>query len=163
VKIAFSIISKKNMKYEIQYRLLNEEEKKIFYKDFITFLSVQGIDGKLWKETKEKEPKKALLLFAQFSDLVIHRSLENVIFLMKVRANETEIIFADEEWIHILSVPENTKDIDHLKLLVDNNPLVQKTKVVYPSMGREKWIFMLVEQQGYTPKKEDFRNLFDTK
>ena len=54
----------------MKYHRLSHEQLISVYKQFIIFLSSQGIDKKYWDIIKQQENEKANLLIDQFSDIV---------------------------------------------------------------------------------------------
>jgi len=138
------------MTYDIQYRLLNEEEKELFYKDFINFLAVHGIPGEEWERIKKEDKPQMMLMFAQFSDLVIHKSLMNIQFAYKLDENSCTLLKLDGESFEIASVlneKKSTHVLDILKAAEKSQPL----KMNYPEKGREKYIYQLTSLDGYQP------------
>ena len=54
----------------MKYHRLSQDQLISVYKQFIIFLSSQGIDKKYWDIIKQQENEKANLLIDQFSDIV---------------------------------------------------------------------------------------------
>lgn len=146
--------------YQIQYRLLTDEEKELFYQDFIYFLSVHGIEGEVWEKMKKEDPKQATLLFAQFSDLILHKSLENIENIWRVKENTLEFISLNKEEMTVFLfsftdqvVPQNIteKEVEILLQTAKYN-CIDMTNA-YSSLGREKSIFNMMYESKYQPTK----------
>lgn len=65
----------------MKYRRLTLEELAELEKDFIQFLSANGIPGPDWEKIKTEEPKKADGLIDLFSDIIFDKTLENIEYL----------------------------------------------------------------------------------
>lgn len=149
------------MAYDIQYRLLNEEEKEIFYKDFINFLSVHGIPGEEWERIKKEDKHQMMLMFAQFSDLVIHKSLLNITYVYKRDDNSCVIMKLNEKDFEIASV-DNPAGETEIEKIFSNSSSVP-LKMPYPEKGREKYIYQLTSIDGYSPCNNQFWELLTSK
>ena len=146
-------LNKIKMAYEIQYRLLTDTEKELFYKDFINFLAVHGIPGEEWERIKKEDKHRMMLMFAQFSDLVIHKSLTNIKYAYKMEEHTVVLMKFDETSFDIISVNhkgdftiENMEE--ELKALAEKP---ESMRLSYPEKGREKYIFQLTSLDGYQP------------
>lgn len=145
------------MAYDIQYRLLNEDEKELFYKDFINFLSVHGIPGDEWKRIKEEDKPQMMLLFAQFSDLVIHKSLLNISYVYKFENDSCVLLKLNEKAFEIVSIL-NENNISNIEKLLRSSKGEALT-LNYPEKGREKYIYQLTSLDGYHPCDASFWNM----
>ena len=156
--IRWSFFKPKNMSYEIQYRLLTDTEKELFYKDFINFLSVHGIPGDEWERIKKEDKHQMMLMFAQFSDLVIHKSLMNIKYAYKIEEETLVLTQFNETSFDIISIPLNgiTKPEEVEMYLKHYNGDVNEVQLPYPEKGREKYIFQLTGLDGYHPCDELF-------
>lgn len=65
----------------MKYRRLTLEELNELEKDFIQFLSANGIPGPDWEKIKEEEPEKANGLIDLFSDIIFDKTLEGIEYL----------------------------------------------------------------------------------
>lgn len=141
------------MSYEIQYRLLTDTEKELFYKDFINFLAVHGISGEEWERIKKDDKHQMMLMFAQFSDLVIHKSLLNIKYAYKLDEETIVLTKFGDSSFNILSIPNNNefKVEDAEAFLKANAKLEGIIELPYPEKGREKYIFQLTGLDGYIP------------
>lgn len=148
------------MSYEIQYRLLTDTEKELFYKDFINFLSVHGIPGDEWERIKKEDKHQMMLMFAQFSDLVIHKSLMNIKYAYKIEEETLVFIQFNESSFDIISLPFNgiIKAEDIEEYLEQYSGEVSEAQLPYPEKGREKYVFQLTSLDGYHPCDELFWN-----
>lgn len=156
--------------YQIQYRLLNEEEKEYFYKDFINFLSVHGIDGEEWNRIKKEDKKQATLYFAQFSDLILDRSLQNIKYLLKVEEQSVQYISTEKSEMEIYSLAlENTISLEDktqeeiVNVFKENNFTVSQTTVPYLKIGREQTLFSFLNKNGFEPCNKDILKLIKGK
>lgn len=69
------------------FRELSLDELKLFEKEFIAYLAVNGIDGDLWRKMKSNEPKKADKLISIFGDVVYNTVLAKIEYLEVVTKN----------------------------------------------------------------------------
>lgn len=141
------------MSYEIQYRLLTDTEKELFYKDFINFLAVHGIPGEEWERIKKEDKHQMMLMFAQFSDLVIHKSLLNIKYAFRIEEETLVLTQFNESTFDVVSIPFkgelNTEDVESfVKAFKGEFTPIQ---LPYPEKGREKYIFQLTGLDGYHP------------
>ncbi len=141
------------MSYEIQYRLLTDTEKELFYKDFINFLAVHGISGEEWERIKKDDKHQMMLMFAQFSDLVIHKSLLNIKYAYKLDEETIVLTKFGDSSFNILSIPNNNEFTveDAEAFLKASAKLESIIELPYPEKGREKYIFQLTGLDGYIP------------
>lgn len=141
------------MSYEIQYRLLTDTEKELFYKDFINFLSVHGISGEEWDRIKKEDKQQMMLMFAQFSDLVIHKSLLNIKYAYKIEEETIVLTQFNETSFEVISIPFNGDvNPDNLEAFITQaNYKGSPIQLAYPEKGREKYIFQLTGLDGYSP------------
>lgn len=141
------------MSYEIQYRLLTDAEKELFYKDFINFLSVHGISGDEWDRIRKEDKHQMMLMFAQFSDLVIHKSLLNIKYAYKIHEDTLTITQFSGSTFDIISIVlereiKESEIVDYIKhTTIEETPI----QLSYPEKGREKYIFQLTSIDGYQP------------
>lgn len=64
-----------------KFRELSLEELKLFEKEFINYLAVNGIDADLWQKIKQNEPQKAEKLMSIFGDFVYTTVLHKIEYL----------------------------------------------------------------------------------
>ncbi|MGB0427994.1 MAG: DUF6495 family protein [Flavobacteriales bacterium] len=139
------------MSYSIQYRLLTEEEKPLFYQDFIHFLSVHGISGEHWDEMKVSDPKKVMLLFAQFSDLVIHKSLVNIKQAYLKEDKSMSLMMFKENHVDIYTFFNNEISLEELLEQHIDFSEHQAIACPYPKGKREQFIFQKTSFESYVP------------
>ncbi len=141
------------MAYEIQYRLLTDTEKELFYKDFINFLAVHGIPGEEWERIKKEDKHQMMLMFAQFSDLVIHKSLSNIKFAYKIEEDSVIFTCFNDTSFEICSIAHHGNlEADTLQNFVNtHSETVEILSLPYPEKGREKYIYQLTGLDGYSP------------
>lgn len=151
------------MAYEIQYRLLTDTEKELFYKDFINFLAVHGISGEEWTRIKKEDKHQTMLMFAQFSDLVLHKSLTNIMFAYKLEEESVVMTHFDKTTFNIISIPcaENLKLEEVGHFIKHYSGQVDVLELPYPEKGREKYIFQLTGLDGYQPCNDAYWKLLD--
>lgn len=63
------------------FRELSLDELKLFEKEFIAYLAVNGIDADLWQKIKSDEPEKADKLISIFGDVVYNTVLTKIEYL----------------------------------------------------------------------------------
>lgn len=146
----------------MKYSRLTKEQFEEMHKEFITFLSTQGIDADEWADIKKNKPEVAEEELDLFSDLVWDKVLQKVrylehfspqqIFLFKI--GETEIsligIKLDNETIN-LSTKEGYKWLQ-THLMDDNVSLYKSSKHI--SSERNTDIFALIKQGANITKGE---------
>lgn len=70
-----------------KFRELSLEELKLFEKEFINYLAVNGIDADLWQKIKANEPEKANKLISIFGDVVYSTVLTKIEYLEVATTN----------------------------------------------------------------------------
>ena len=69
------------------FRELSLDELKLFEKEFINYLAVNGIDADLWQKMKTNEPEKADKLISIFGDVVYNTVLAKIEYLEVITKN----------------------------------------------------------------------------
>lgn len=146
----------------MKYRMLNEEERKIFDEDFKAFLITNGVHAEEWAEINEKDVEKATSLVEMFSDLVLEKVYQKIEFI-EFRSKDSCLVFQcslDEmNLISIVSRDEESIDLSTPELIHDclvnkSEKLdVFKTKKPYNTI-REFEIHQMIEQGCVNSSKE---------
>lgn len=92
----------------MKYRMLNDEELKIFEEDLKQFLIVNGVHGDEWEEMNKIQPNKAVELVGFFSDSVLQKVYEKIKFI-EHRSKKSCLVFnLLDDKIDLISI--NSKD-----------------------------------------------------
>lgn len=104
----------------MKFRMLSDEELKVFEEDLKHFLIANGIDGSEWEKINKNDPDKAVDLVGIFSDAVLQKVYEKVRFLefrsaqscfvFKLRQDKIELIAIQRNGQVDLSTPESIHD-----------------------------------------------------
>ncbi len=76
----------------MKFRILSDEELKVFEEDLKHFLIANGIDGSRWEKINKEAPEKAIDLIGIFSDTVLQKVYERIRFL-EFRSTEKCFVF----------------------------------------------------------------------
>lgn len=102
-----------------KYRELTIEELKLFEKEFIAYLAVNGIDADLWRKIKTNEPTKADKLISIFGDVVYNTVLAKIDYLEVATKNSIKYFkFLSDKAILIGLDGENI-DFSNRKSILD--------------------------------------------
>jgi len=142
----------------MRYHRLSKSDLEEMRDEFVTFLAAQSIRAGDWESMKTEDPEKAEELLDQFSDMVIHRALENIsalklisedeIFVFLFEENEAKVIQLriDAESGYLLTDPETIQKLAKGELsLSDLKPVLEKGKKTL-SGNREMEMYLLMRQ-----------------
>lgn len=73
-----------------KYRELSLDELKLFEKEFIAYLAVNGIDAELWQKIKANDSEKADKLISIFGDAIYNTVLAKVEYLEVATKNSVK-------------------------------------------------------------------------
>lgn len=93
----------------MKYHRLSKEDLEELREEFVTFLAAQSIRAEEWEKLKENDAEKVDRLLDQFSDMVIHRALENISALKLISEKEMYVFLFDESEasvIHLKIAPD---------------------------------------------------------
>ncbi|MFT7345051.1 MAG: hypothetical protein ACI9XP_001645 [Lentimonas sp.] len=146
----------------MKYRMLTEEERKIFDEDFKHFLITNGVSNEEWIALNESKDEKALLLVELFSDTVLDKVYSKIRFI-EFRSKDSCLVFHcnDDEMELISIVPQPKADVDlstpesiHEALVSKAHLLkIFKTKKPYSTL-RELEIHQMTQQGCVASSKE---------
>ena len=147
----------------MKYRILSDDELKVFSEDFKHFLIVNGVHAEEWQKMNEQDHEKALTLVELFSDTVLQKVYERLEYL-EFRSAASCIIFQcgpkEMELISIVLCPGSTADLStvesiHLALIKQANELQFFRSSKPYSCDREIEIHQMIEQ-GCLPSSKEF-------
>ncbi|MCB0647275.1 MAG: hypothetical protein KDC49_11465 [Saprospiraceae bacterium] len=135
----------------MKYRRLTLEELEIFEKEFILFLSANGITGEDWEKKKQAQDPMVNLMLDEFSDFILDGVLQNVEYIdhrspaflacFNIKENFGEAIIVQRS----STAFEDISDIKVLMDLIQNRPqelqINLATKVLGSQEERNKFIF----------------------
>tara|TARA_B100000767_G_C19568347_1_gene452127 strand:+ start:265 stop:729 length:465 start_codon:yes stop_codon:yes gene_type:complete len=144
--------SKNNL---VRYRRLTDKELEAVEKDFVKFLSSQGLDAPEWQRVKSEDPAKVDLLLDEFSNLFWESSTERMTYLER-KSDADRWVFQFSE--------SSAKVIRWVKKEGSENPDLFSGMKEFPQEARAKEIFLLLEQGLIPCPKErhlELKNLFE--
>lgn len=98
----------------MKYRLLSDDELKVFEEDLKHFLVVNGLENDTWTELNKNDPAKALGVIELFSDTVLQKVYENIKFIEHRSKNSCMVFHLKEKEIELISIngkPGSTVDL----------------------------------------------------
>jgi cag pathogenicity island protein 24 len=116
----------------MKFRVLNNEELEPLKKEFVIFLSANGIDAKLWEEMKVKNTNQANELIQSFSESVWY----------KIFSNKKHLELSDNEAIYHFDFQQDKLII--LKIGKEVNQIGKKEQNYLQS--REEDMFQWMQQ-----------------
>lgn len=158
----------------MRYHRLSGSDLEEMREEFVTFLAAQSIRAGDWETMKTENPDKVEELLDQFSDMVIHRALENISALKLISADEMFVFLFEENEAKVIQLkvdaesgysltdPETIQKLANGELsLSDLKPILEKGKKTL-SGNREMEMYLLM-RQGAEPCTakfyEDFKKL----
>ena len=152
----------------MKYRVLSDEELKVFEEDFKHFLIVNGVHAEEWEDMNKSNPEKAVALVELFSDTVLQKVYEKLKYIEHRSAESCLVFKLKEDVIELISI--NTKHGATIDLsspesiheaLVNNIDQLTlfKTQKAY-SKGRELEIHDMIEK-GCVHSDESFWNALE--
>jgi hypothetical protein len=131
----------------MNYRLLSWEELQELEKEFIEFLSANGIDGEHWKAIKESTPEKIDRFIELFSDVIFEASMRKVQFL-ELRSKHHLVCF---QCLEKELVAVGMKDpLERVEVDFTNSDFIESSSSSAPS-GLE----IYTETKAYKEKREE--------
>ena len=140
-----------------KYRLLTSQELKLFEKEFIEYLVVNGIAADDWKRIKEEEQEKANKIIDLFSDVVFEQVTRMIKVVEKLDAAVIQYIQCLEDKMELIAIKRKKEEIDLSSLNLDQIKFedVDLIKGSKPYIqAREIEVFNLIVK-GYQPSNED--------
>ena len=137
----------------MKFRMLTEEEMKIFDEDFKHFAVANGVSNEEWIEMNEKEPVKAKQLVEIFSDTVMQKVYEKLGFIEHRTPSSCMVFKLGKENIELISINAKSDIVDlstpesiHEALVNNAGELsIFKTEKKY-NKQREEEIHEMLEQ-----------------
>jgi hypothetical protein len=130
-----------------KYRLLSSEELRLFEKEFIDYLVVNGITADDWVKMKETDQLKADKVIDLFSDVILEDVLRKSLFVKKINYDSVFCFhFQSEEVVMIGLQTKNKQSIDsYLEGHTDsqNLEIIKATKKY--TQQREIELFKMIE------------------
>lgn len=96
----------------MKYARLTKEQLEEMHKEFITFLSTQGIDAKEWDVIKKDKPEVAEEEIDIFSDLVWEKVLNKVEFLEHFSKQQIFLFKMEEYQMSLIGIKVDNAAID---------------------------------------------------
>src|SRR5690554_2740611 len=125
----------------MRYHRLSGSDLEEMREEFVTFLAAQSIRAGDWETMKTENPDKVEELLDQFSDMVIHRALENISALKLISADEMFVFLFEENEAKVIQLkvdaesgysltdPETIQKLANGELsLSDLKPILEKGK-----------------------------------
>jgi hypothetical protein len=148
----------------MKYRMLSVEELVPFEEDLKQFLIVNGVHGDEWEQMNRDTPEKAIELVELFSDTVLQKVYEKIMFL-EFRSIDSCLVFhclSDRSLL--IAVQHTQPDLDlstpesiHSALTGDLSRLNFFRSEKMHQHSREEEVHRLFEQ-GCVPSDEAFWN-----
>lgn len=155
----------------MKYHRLSEEDFNELRDEFVRFLATHSITAADWEKIKAHDAKQTGVLLDEFSDLVIHRALNNIKALQMVSANELYVFHFDEKEasvVHLELKSNNGYDLtqsDTIAALAEGNLNIKNldpdmsTGTKKLSGDREAEMYLLM-RQGAQPCALSFFEAF---
>lgn len=152
----------------MKYRLLSDEELKVFEEEFKHFLIVNGVHSEVWEEMNKSNSEKVMKLVEMFSDTVLQKVYEKIRYIEHRSPGSCLVFKLGEDNIELISI--NVKegaDVDlsspdsiHYALVNNSDELtIFKTQKAY-TKERELEIHEMIEQ-GCVHSDESFWNALE--
>ncbi len=137
----------------MKYRMLTEEEMKIFDEDFKHFAVANGVTGEDWQKLIDNDKEKATQLVEIFSDTVLQKVYEKLRFIEHRSPSSCMVFKLGPENIELISINAKSGEVDlttpesiHEALTKKADDLSMfKTKKAYTKQ-REAEIHEMLEQ-----------------
>ena len=138
---------------KIDYRLLNKSELENLDKDFVFFLSAQGIDASAWNTMKSTDQTSALNYIKLFSNFIFDNVLHKVEYLIRTKNHSFEAFHCQKNQIVRLILTSDSNDVDFMKIDLLNKSSyddsyrlnISISQKKYSDRGRLADIFLLME------------------
>jgi hypothetical protein len=88
----------------MKYRMLSEQELSHFSQELKHFLIVNGVHAQEWEKLNREEPTKARELVVLFSDTVLQRVYEKIMYLEFRSPDSCMLFYLGQELIHLISI-----------------------------------------------------------
>ena len=144
--------------------MLSAEELVPFEEDLKQFLIVNGVHGDEWEQMNRETPEKAIELVALFSDTVLQKVYEKIMFL-EFRSIDSCLVFhCLSDRMLLIAIQHTQPDVDlstpesiHAALTGDLSKLTFFRSEKIHQHSREEEVHRLFEQ-GCVPSDEAFWN-----
>lgn len=130
------------------YRLLRVDELQEMEKEFILFLSANGIEGTQWEKIKFENPDKVQKLIAQFSHMVWERIFDGKAYME----------WADQHYDY---VGEFQEDKINMIRLSRSAPVQIAKKTITTATTRKQAMFEAMEAGAQFCDRERFKVCFN--
>ena len=137
------------------YRLLSKQELENLEKDFIYFLSSQGIDVAAWDKMKAEDDVAVVHYIVLFSNFIFENVLDRAEYLIRINPTVVEVFHCQASQVVKLDVTSERADLDLTTLnLLDQTSYVNDNKL-HISMSekrheptqRKSTLFLLMENR----------------
>jgi succinylglutamate desuccinylase len=148
----------------MKYRMLSAEELVPFEEDLKQFLIVNGVHGDEWEQMNRETPEKAIELVALFSDTVLQKVYEKIMFLEFRSVDSCLVFHCLSDRSLLIAIQHTQPDLDlstpesiHAALTGELSRLNFFRSEKMHQHSREEEIHRLFEQ-GCVPSDEAFWN-----
>jgi len=148
----------------MKYRMLSAEELVPFEEDLKQFLIVNGVHGDEWEQMNRDTPEKAIELVALFSDMVLQKVYEKIMFLEFRSVDSCLVFHCLTDRMLLIAIQHTQPDLDlstpetiHAALTGDLSRLNFFRSEKMHQHSREEEVHQLIEQ-GCVPSVASFWN-----
>lgn len=151
----------------MKYHRLSHEQLISVYKQFIIFLSSQGIDKKYWDIIKQQENEKANLLIDQFSDIVWEKIINECEFFTYSSKDQLFLFNSKKETISVIVLKCINKKINIqnnigwnwiLNNITDKDISIYQSSRKYPE-ERNTYIYKYLKKGAIISDEKKFKSL----
>jgi len=151
----------------MKYHRLSHDQLISVYKQFIIFLSSQGIDKKYWDIIKQQENEKANLLIDQFSDIVWEKIINECKFFTYSSKDQLFMFNSKKKTISVIVLKCINKKINIqtnkgwnwvLKNIKDKDISIYQSSRKYPE-ERNTYIYKYLKKGAIISDEKKFKSL----
>ena len=151
----------------MKYHRLSHDQLISVYKQFVIFLSSQGIDKKYWDIIKQQENEKANLLIDQFSDIVWEKIINECKFFTYSSKDQLFMFNSKKETISVIVLKCINKKINIqtnngwnwiLKNIKDKDISIYQSSRKYPE-ERNTYIYKYLKKGAIISDEKKFKSL----
>jgi len=151
----------------MKYHRLSQDQLISVYKQFIIFLSSQGIDKKYWDIIKQQENEKANLLIDQFSDIVWEKIINECKFFTYSSKDQLFMFNSKKKTISVIVLKCINKKINIqtnkgwnwiLKNIKDKDISIYRSSRKYPE-ERNTYIYKYLKKGAIISDEKKFKSL----
>lgn len=143
----------------MRFRRLTLEELQPLEKEFVYFLASHSIPAEDWVKMKEEKSPKVDELIEDFSDFILHGSLQKIAFVEQHQNDSVLLFHFGKEELEIVSGTGNkTKNEtweDYLKANPENTIV---SRIPY-AKNREDMLFEVLNKGGFIIEEDYFKTI----